>query len=394
MLDNLKIHYKCYEDISNTYSLKCYLTIPTTKNFQDCFDINMGINRARDFIEEILKWSSSKKSDYFGYYSSTNKNNVDFVSAILTQAGYSGSQSTIMSENDKYNNLYIVRWYNLDYCLDTECNKEIVSFEGTIYCVKVPSKKIILRAEGFTFVSGNCHSLSNQAWQSFLKLLEEPPAKSVYIFCTTDPQKIPATILSRVQRYNFQKISLPGIVNRLKYIIEQENLENTHNLITFEEGALEYIAKLADGGMRDAITLLEKVLGYTNEITLNNTLKALGSVDYVTMLDLTDALLYMNKKDTITIIEEIHKQGLDLKQFIKQYNYFILDICKYELLKSFEYLQIPSILEPELKKYKENDYSFFNQLLTALLKLQTDIKWESSPKPLIESTLLLLCMED
>lgn len=72
------------------------------------------------------------------------------------------------------------------------------------------------------FILDEVHSLSNQAWQAMLKTLEEPPAKSIFIFCTTDPQKIPNTILSRVQRYNFQRISHKGIVDRLKYIIEQE----------------------------------------------------------------------------------------------------------------------------------------------------------------------------
>lgn len=73
------------------------------------------------------------------------------------------------------------------------------------------------------FVIDECHSLSNQAWQAMLKTLEEPPAKAIFIFCTTNPEKIPQTILSRVQRYNFQRISHEGIVNRLKYIIEEEN---------------------------------------------------------------------------------------------------------------------------------------------------------------------------
>lgn len=72
------------------------------------------------------------------------------------------------------------------------------------------------------FVIDECHSLSNQAWQAMLKTLEEPPAKAIFIFCTTNPEKIPATILSRVQRYNFQRISFEGIVNRLKYVLQQE----------------------------------------------------------------------------------------------------------------------------------------------------------------------------
>ena len=80
-----------------------------------------------------------------------------------------------------------------------------------------------LDSEYKIFIIDECHSLSNTAWQAFLKLLEEPPAKSIFIFCTTDPNRIPKTILSRVQRYDFNRISTEGIVNRLKYILEQEN---------------------------------------------------------------------------------------------------------------------------------------------------------------------------
>ncbi len=72
------------------------------------------------------------------------------------------------------------------------------------------------------FILDEVHSLSNQAWQAMLKTLEEPPAKAIFIFCTTNPEKIPQTILSRVQRYNFQRISQEGIVNRLKYVLQQE----------------------------------------------------------------------------------------------------------------------------------------------------------------------------
>lgn len=80
-----------------------------------------------------------------------------------------------------------------------------------------------LDSEYKVFIIDECHSISNAGWQAFLKIIEEPPARSIFIFCTTDPQKIPKTILSRVQRYDFQRISQEGIVDRLKYIIEQEN---------------------------------------------------------------------------------------------------------------------------------------------------------------------------
>ena len=82
-----------------------------------------------------------------------------------------------------------------------------------------------LDSEYKIFIIDECHSLSNSAWQAMLKTLEEPPAKSIFIFCTTDPQKIPKTILSRVQRYDFQRISQKGIVDRLKYVLKEEGYE-------------------------------------------------------------------------------------------------------------------------------------------------------------------------
>ena len=85
------------------------------------------------------------------------------------------------------------------------------------------SKTQSLDSEYKIFIIDECHALSNSAWQAMLKIIEEPPAKSIFIFATTDPQKIPRTIISRVQRYDFQRISTEGIVNRLKYILDEEN---------------------------------------------------------------------------------------------------------------------------------------------------------------------------
>lgn len=254
-----------------------------------------------------------------------------------------------------------------------------------------------LDSEYKTFVLDECHMLSNSAWNALLKVIEEPPKKTVFLFCTTDPQKIPATILSRVQRYNFQKISQSGIIGRLKYIIGEENkeisAENPDNIITYEDSAIEFIAKLADGGMRDSITLLDKALGYSNKLTLDNVLEALGSVNYDTMFELTDALNKMNATKALETIGDVYKSGLDLKQFIKQYSYFVLDLCKYKYLKNFDNLQMPAIYEDKLKTYGAEDFDFFCQLLDTILELSKALKDETVPKPLVESKLLLLCME-
>lgn len=243
------------------------------------------------------------------------------------------------------------------------------------------------------YIIDECHMLSTGAWNAMLKLIEEPPTKTIFIFCTTDPQKIPATILSRVQRYDFQRLTHSAIVERLADIIKMENGEAGFYKIDLEKEALEYLAKLADGGMRDAITLLDKCLSFSTKLTMKNVVEALGTVNYDFMFDLTEALYLMDKRTVIVKIEEFHRGGADLKQFIKQYTFFILDLCKYGLLGNFEYLQIPSIFSDKVEQLPEEEFSFLSELLNSMLKLGNDIKWETSPKPIIEANFILLCEE-
>lgn len=237
----------------------------------------------------------------------------------------------------------------------------------------------------------NCHSLSNTAWQSFLKCLEEPTPTSVFILCTTDPQKIPKTIISRVQQFDFSKITHTGIVNRLKYIIDKENEQG--NNYTYDEDSISYIAKLAEGGMRSAITLMEKTLGLNDRITMETVVASIGVLKHSTMFDLTDYLCKMDRKNVIQTVEDIHKSGFDLKLFIKNYTDFVLDLCKYDLFQDFDNLFIPNTYEDRIKRYERQDFEFFLDLLNSLIQLGNSIKWDPTPKPLIESTLLLLCTE-
>ena len=253
------------------------------------------------------------------------------------------------------------------------------------------SKYRSIESEYKVFILDEVHAFSSSAWQSFLKTCEEPPAKSIFLLCTTDPQKIPNTILSRVQRYDFKKISFNGIVNRLKYIISQENAEE--NIISYKDEAIEYIAKLADGGMRDAITTLDKCISYNPVLTLDNVVKALGGVDYDTMFDLVEGIYNFDASIAIKITETIYMSGANIKQFIKDFSNFVLDLCKYGLLGSFEYLYIPNLYENRMKNYTNEHFTFFNQFLGELIKLNNTIKWESNPKPVIESTFVLLCQK-
>lgn len=243
------------------------------------------------------------------------------------------------------------------------------------------------------YIIDECHMLSTGAWNAMLKLLEEPPKTTVFIMCTTDPQKIPATILSRVQRYDFSKISLNSIVARLKTIIAWENEEildegGPDGAFEYEEGAIQYIAKMADGGMRDSITMLDKCMSLSSDLTVENVVKALGTVDYQTHFSLLRDVSTGMAQAAIKTIEDVYNSGKDLKQFIKQFQYFVLDVCKYKMFGSFDFINIPDL--PEYRDaLNDEDGELDLQVLAWVRKLNTDIKWESNPKAIVETAIVL-----
>ena len=271
--------------------------------------------------------------------------------------------------------------------LDAALNNSVDDIREIIQQAKTQS----LDSEYKIFLLDEVQALSSNAWQAMLKLIEEPPAKSVFIMCTTDPQKIPKTILSRVQRYDFKRISQEGIENRLHKILHAEMEVGD----TVSPEAVSFIAKTADGGMRDAITLLDKCLSYSTELTVENVVKALGVTDYITMLRLTQYLMNWNRAGVLQTIENVHYSGADLKQFIKQYVSFILDICKYRYFKDFSYLAVPKTKEMAdmLNSWVDEDFLGALNLLDTLIKLNAEIKWDTNPKTTIEATLLLACSE-
>lgn len=255
------------------------------------------------------------------------------------------------------------------------------------------AKRKSLDSEYKIYIIDECHMLSNGAWNAMLKLLEEPPKSTIFVMCTTDPQKIPATILSRVQRYDFSKISLERIMLRLKYIIDQENeTAEVQGHYTYDDEAIEYIAKLAEGGMRDGITMLDKCLSLTPEITVKSVVTALGTVDYQTHFELLYQLGSHGSAKAIEVIETVYNSGKDIKQFLKQFQFLVLDVCKFQLFSSFKYISIPEL--PEYKQKMEDEYyEDLIKILDWVRQLNADIKWESNAKAMIETSILLFCQE-
>lgn len=236
------------------------------------------------------------------------------------------------------------------------------------------------------YIVDECHALTNQAWQAFLKCIEEPPMYTIFIFCTTDPQKIPATILNRVMRFNFNRISSDMIKNRLCYISQCEHYTNYIE-------SCDYISRICNGQMRDAISLLEKCASYDTDLTLDNVLQALGNYSYDVFFDLVNFMIDGNITESLKIISYLYNQGNDLKLFVDQFLTFCLDIMKYSLTGSYEITKIPSNMETRLKNsinFKDaNKYYYY--LVDKLLELKNMLKNDNEVKSTVEVMITSIC---
>lgn len=243
------------------------------------------------------------------------------------------------------------------------------------------------------YIIDEVHMLSTGAFNALLKTLEEPPAGTIFILCTTDPQKIPATIMSRVQRFDFTRIPNSDIVAQLAYILESENEQGAPYSWTKE--ALAFIGKLANGGMRDAITRLEKVLDYASDITVEEVASALGTPDYETFVALTDTILSNDTEAALRTLDDFFMSGKDLKLTMRSYTDFLVDVCKYVLTEDLSLTSLPDHVEADLQRIRRGtEYSLLLWMLEEMNKLNSIIKWEPNAKPIIEAQILLMTQED
>lgn len=232
------------------------------------------------------------------------------------------------------------------------------------------------------YIIDECHAITNQAWQAFLKCIEEPPTYTIFMFCTTDPQKIPATVLNRVMKFNLTKIETSVIQSRLEYICKQEN-------VVYTQEALEFIAKVSDGGLRDAIASMQKCSDY-GPIDIKNVLECLGAFSYSTFFDLVNALIDGTEATILNIVEEYHSKGYDLKLFIEQFLNFTLDVAKYAIFKNCSLVKIPSSMEQDLihATNVENASGYYMYVVDKLLDLKQMLKNDTAVKDTIEVSLL------
>ena len=236
------------------------------------------------------------------------------------------------------------------------------------------------------YIIDEVHMLSTGAFNALLKTLEEPPAHVKFILATTEPQKLPATILSRCQRFDFRKISNDNIIKRLEYIAKDTNIEITHE-------ALKLIAVLSEGAMRDALSILERCLqdGDTN-IDEARIKDLVGIPDLTYIHSTVKAFLEYNVEDAIKSVDLILNEGKDLNNFLWEIIKYVKDILVYKATKSLsiyseeEVAQIADLAD-------KVDKQRLLYIITDLSKLANDMKWSSQKSILLQVEIIKLCNE-
>ena len=238
------------------------------------------------------------------------------------------------------------------------------------------------------YIIDEVHMLSIGAFNALLKTLEEPPAHVIFILATTDPQKIPVTILSRCQRFDFKRIMASQIEEAMRKYMDKEAVD-------IEESALSYIARLADGGMRDALSILEQSISfyYGETITLEKVQYLVGAVDTSILFKAIEGISNQNASEVLTLCDEVNAQGRSLRQFASD----LLEHCRNLLVAkttaggsdvldySKEYVEK---LRSQAEKIDNNELMRY---IKHLAQLEYELRTDISPRILLEVALLKLC---
>lgn len=234
----------------------------------------------------------------------------------------------------------------------------------------------------------NCHSLSSAAFQAFLKTIEDGVKDVIFVFCTTERHKVPATIVSRCQVFDFQRITSLDIRNRLQYIQNAENKEFGEDKYNVSVDGLDYISKLANGGMRLAISMYEKVINCYSSPSLDDITEILGTSSYKDMFEIVDCVYNRDCGNLIKIIERINSQGKDFKRVTNDFVDFILELTKYSYTTDMSLVSIPTYYLETLVPY---DINFMMELIDGLIDCTNIVKSIDNPKNYLLGKLLQLC---
>ena len=238
------------------------------------------------------------------------------------------------------------------------------------------------------YIIDEVHMLSTGAFNALLKTLEEPPSYVIFILATTEPHKIPITIHSRCQRYDFRRISIETIEARLKELVDREQVQA-------EEKALRYVAKVADGSMRDALSLLDQCIAFYlgQDITYEKALDVLGAVDTVVYSKMFRYITAQDVIGCIELIDEMMMLGRDLNQFISEFIWYLRGLMLLDASgQGSELLDVSKEqMEQMLAEGRMTDVDVLIRYIRILSDLSNQIRYSSQKRVLVEVTLIKLC---
>ncbi|MGN1312464.1 MAG: DNA polymerase III subunit gamma/tau [Bacilli bacterium] len=230
------------------------------------------------------------------------------------------------------------------------------------------------------YIIDEVHMLTTQAFNALLKTLEEPPSHVIFVLATTEPHKIPLTISSRCQKFRFSKIEDSKIVNRLSEICKLEN-------IIIDEDALFEIARLSDGGMRDAINFLDQLIAYSSDnITIEDVYNVNGSVSYADLYYLLNSIIINDKIKIIEFIDNFDESGKDINKFIEEMIIFLKDVILYKNANISSNISIKNeYINLIANKYNDSD---LYDLIENLNLIQNSVKFSSHSAILFLTSIL------
>jgi DNA polymerase-3 subunit gamma/tau len=237
------------------------------------------------------------------------------------------------------------------------------------------------------YIIDEVHMLSTGAFNALLKTLEEPPSYVIFILATTEVQKIPVTVMSRCQRYDFKRITVDTIADHLKELIAAEQIQ-------VEDKAITYIAKAADGALRDALSLLDQCIAfhYGEMLTYDNVLDVLGAVDITVFGTLFGAVTENRTKDCITCLEEMVIQGRELGQFVVDFIWYLRNLLILKSVDDADNLLDMSTENQSLLKVDSNrvDQETLLRYIRIFSDLSNQLRYASQKRVLIEVALIKL----
>lgn len=237
------------------------------------------------------------------------------------------------------------------------------------------------------YIIDEVHMLTNEAFNALLKTLEEPPEYVLFILATTEPHKLPATILSRCQRFDFRRISAENIAERLRQVCAAEGIEA-------EEDAIKLIARNSDGAMRDALSILDQCSVYGDrKITHNTVLEVMGIVNDEYLFRISERVMKEDASGAIETVNEIAERGKDISQFIRDLMIHYRNLLMTKVVEKCEDVIDMSKEGIEQLKKQSSEYDKNNiiRCIGILSELENEAKWSGNPRILLEVALVKMC---